>query len=280
MDIELARTFLEIAKAGSFIAAAENLHITQTAVTARIRKLEEQLNCTLFLRSRNGASLTSNGERFVDYARQLLQTWESAKQDLPLTEYGPDRIRLGGEISLWNPLLLNWVNRLRQADTRFSITTHVHRIKELNLKLESGMIDAAIVHQPEYQPGLQIEELVEEKLIMVRSAKTNNPYVYIDWGDFFKEQHDAALPQLNNAEYRFDLGPLGLRFILENGGSGYFRSRAVKEHLQTGELTKEPDYPEFSYPVYLVISRKQLTPALETAVNELRKIARQASDWS
>ncbi|MBF3232891.1 LysR family transcriptional regulator, partial [Pseudomonas aeruginosa] len=43
MDIDLARTFLEIARSGSFVAAAERLHLTQTAVTARIQNLEGQL---------------------------------------------------------------------------------------------------------------------------------------------------------------------------------------------------------------------------------------------
>jgi Transcriptional regulator len=45
MDIDLARTFLEIIRSGSFIATAERLHITQTAVTARIQNLESQLSC-------------------------------------------------------------------------------------------------------------------------------------------------------------------------------------------------------------------------------------------
>ena len=48
MDIELARTFLEIVRSGSFMAAAERLHVTQTTVTARVHNLEGQLGCRLF----------------------------------------------------------------------------------------------------------------------------------------------------------------------------------------------------------------------------------------
>ena len=46
MDIELARTFLEITRCGSLAAAAEKLHVTQTAITARVKNLESQLNST------------------------------------------------------------------------------------------------------------------------------------------------------------------------------------------------------------------------------------------
>ena len=58
MDIELARTFLAIVRCGSFIAAAEQLCVTQTTVTARVKNLEAQLNCPLFVRNRAGARLT------------------------------------------------------------------------------------------------------------------------------------------------------------------------------------------------------------------------------
>ena len=58
MDINLARTFLEIAKTGTFVGAAANLNLTQTAVSARIRMLEQQLDRTVFIRNKAGARLT------------------------------------------------------------------------------------------------------------------------------------------------------------------------------------------------------------------------------
>ncbi|MDX9875738.1 MAG: LysR family transcriptional regulator, partial [Spongiibacteraceae bacterium] len=58
MDIDLARTFLSVVRCGSFIAAAEQLHVTQTTVTARIHNLEGQLGCRLFVRNRGGARPT------------------------------------------------------------------------------------------------------------------------------------------------------------------------------------------------------------------------------
>ena len=51
MDIELARTFLQIVRSGSLVAAAEHLHLTQTAISARVQNLESQLNCKLFVRN-------------------------------------------------------------------------------------------------------------------------------------------------------------------------------------------------------------------------------------
>ena len=75
MDIDLARTFIEIVRSGSLVAAAEHLHVTQTAISARVQKLEQLLGCQLFVRSRNGASLTADGKGFVLGERGTLLRW-------------------------------------------------------------------------------------------------------------------------------------------------------------------------------------------------------------
>lgn len=84
MDISLARTFLEVAASGSFIAAAERLNLTQTAVSARIRTLEQCLGRSLFVRNKAGARLTPAGERFKRHAATLVQVWERARQQVAL----------------------------------------------------------------------------------------------------------------------------------------------------------------------------------------------------
>lgn len=70
MDVELAKTFLEVVNAGSFIKASERLHVTQTAVTARVRSLEQLLDCTLFVRNRAGARLTAQGKSSLPTPRR------------------------------------------------------------------------------------------------------------------------------------------------------------------------------------------------------------------
>ena len=72
MDINVARTFLEVVKTGSFVSAATNLNLTQTAVSARIRVLEEQLDRKVFVRNKAGARLTPAGDQFLRFATSLV----------------------------------------------------------------------------------------------------------------------------------------------------------------------------------------------------------------
>src|SRR5690606_29329555 len=167
MDIDLARTFLEIVRTGSFMAAAERLHITQTTVTARIHNLEGQLGCRLFVRNRSGARLTGHGERFVGHASQLVQTWAAARRELPLPEGTGRLIVIGGEVSLWHPLLLIWLAAPRQRQPDLAVRVAVGEARVLHEKRALGVLDAALVHQPGYSPGMQAEQLLEEKLVLV-----------------------------------------------------------------------------------------------------------------
>lgn len=279
MDIDLTRTFLEIVRYGSFVSAAEHLYLTQTAITARIQKLESHLSCTLFVRNRAGARLTADGEAFVPYANQIIQTWEAAQRDLPLPDGYHNILHIGGEVSLCNPLMLRWVSRIRETISDHAVRAEIGDGQALLRQLEIGALDAVLVYQPNYWPGMQVEQLLEEKLILVR-AKNPEPYVYIDWGEGFRRQHDRALPEKAKAPVSFNLGPLALQYILENGGSGYFRTRVVQSYLDKKVLKRVPKAPEFSYPTYLVYSRNRDSPTLQQAFALLREIVSQDTDWS
>ncbi|WP_236208099.1 LysR family transcriptional regulator [Pseudomonas tohonis] len=280
MDIDLARTFLEIVRSGSFVAAAERLHVTQTAITARVQNLENQLGCKLFVRNRAGARLTAEGEVFVGHATQLVQTWEAARRDLPLPKGYRDLLAIGGEQSLSNPLLLGWMSRLRERIPSHAVRVDVAPGQQLQKQLELGLLDAALVYQPEYWPGMQVEQLLEEKLILIRSTANPEPYVQVDWGPTFRQQHDAALPDKARAAVTVNLGPLALQFILHHGGSGYFRTRVVQSYLDGGQLERVERAPEFTYPTYLVYSRDKDTPLLQQAIAVLREVVSEDIDWS
>src|SRR5690606_18377326 len=108
MDVESARTFLEIVRTGSFVAAAGELNLTQTAVGARMRALEERLGRPLFVRSKAGARLTPAGERFLRPAMLMVQAWERARQCVELPPGRESIVAAGAELSLWTPLLRDW----------------------------------------------------------------------------------------------------------------------------------------------------------------------------
>lgn len=114
MDVELARTFLEIVATRSFVRAAEHLNVSQTTVSARIRSLEERLGRSLFVRNKNGATLTPAGEQFLRYAPMFVQLWERARHQVAVPSGSRAVLAIGGETSLWQPWLQNWLLWMRK----------------------------------------------------------------------------------------------------------------------------------------------------------------------
>ena len=82
MDIGLLKTFLEVNRTKHFGQAAENLFLTQSAVSARIKLLEQTLGVPLFTRSRNNIELTPAGARLVKLADSIINTWNRARLEI------------------------------------------------------------------------------------------------------------------------------------------------------------------------------------------------------
>ena len=85
LDTQL-KTFLQVARLGSFRRAADEMFVTQAAVTSRIQGLEEWLGFEVFHRHRRGADLTSQGQRFIDYARNAIDTIEHGRDEARRTQ--------------------------------------------------------------------------------------------------------------------------------------------------------------------------------------------------
>ena len=268
MDLVLAKTFLEIAESGSFVTAAGKLNVTQTAVSARVRTLEEQLGRRLFVRNKAGARLTPAGERFVKHAANLIQVWDRARLQVGLPEGRVDIASVGAEISLWNPTLVDWLTWMRQEHPDVAITAEVDTIANLLERVKDGSLDMAVAYDPPHSGHLVVELLVEERLIMVTSRPDGTvgrqeDYVHVDWGMTFQASHQAAFPDLGVPDVSISHGPLALLYIAQSGGSGYFRQSAVKEFLDAGTLYRVADAPEFAYSMHLVYSNRAETSLVE-----------------
>jgi DNA-binding transcriptional LysR family regulator len=278
MDITAARTFLEIVKTGSFVRAAANLNVTQTTVSARIRVLEEQLDRQLFIRNKAGAKLTAAGDQFLRYATTLVQVWETALHQVAVPAGRENAVSVGGEHSLWNPLLLDWLVWMRSHCSDVAIRAQVDVADRLVDQVQEGALDLAVVYAPPHRTGIVPELLLEEALVAVTTDREGTQfggedYVYVDWGADFRTAYHAAFPEAASPAVSVNHGPLALDYILAVGGSGYFRMEAARPHLQSGRLHLMRDKPKFSYSIYAVYSARADERLMRRVRTGLRSVA-------
>ncbi|MGH1543150.1 MAG: LysR family transcriptional regulator [Arenicella sp.] len=279
MNIEYIRAFLEIAATGSFQQAADNLHITQSAMSARIKGLEEQLNRQLFNRKRNGTTLTAPGRVFYRYARTVVKSWELARQEISLSEEFTNMVSLGVQLNHWSSTATPWLYWMKDSAPNIATQVHSDYSDRLMALLRDGLLDIAVLYEPQQNPDLIIEQYVEEQLIMVstepRSAEKQAVpgYVYVDWGKTFKIEHNRAFPDISTHHITVGMAIVGLNHILEQGGSGYFLAREVQKFLDEGKLYPVAKAPTFSLTAYLAyFSEAAESPAVQKALEGLRQI--------
>ncbi len=284
MDTEFARTFLAVIAAGNFSGAAERLHVTQSTVSTRIQTLERQLGATLLKRGRGGVAMTPAGLRFLRHAKNLVRTTEQARHDVGLPEGFSGTLTLRGRIALWEGFLPQWTEWMRDQMPDISLRLEIGFEEDIMQGLVQGTIDIGLMYTPENRPGLGIEYLFDETLLLV-NTEPDTPwygerYVHIDWGPEFEAQFTTNFPELEPPALLANIGWLGIQQMLHSGGAGYFPRRLTRDLISEGRLHQVPDSPAFSLPTYLVYPLERKDPALLKALEGLRMLAQKEQEAS
>lgn len=165
MDFRHIKAFIAVADALSVTKAAERLHISQPPLSRHIHQLEEELGLTLFLRHRQGVSLTEDGKRLLDKARALdaagMEFTETARQ---MTRGEENRIRIGIGWGLWDV-----VNRLRlefsklRPDVTFDVRD-VHCSDDCHEQLKRSALDVVFNRPPFDEHAVEATPIFHERI--------------------------------------------------------------------------------------------------------------------
>jgi DNA-binding transcriptional LysR family regulator len=165
--------FFAAAQARSFSQAARDLHITQSALSQRIKALEEELDLTLFIRLRRGVQLTEAGERVLRYcqARSSLEV-EMLEQ---LTSKGKRGLggvlRIGGYSSVVRSVLIPALGPLLREHPGVQVHFQNAEMRELPELLSTGNVDFIVTDEPIHRAGIESVQLGHEVYVMCEGAK-------------------------------------------------------------------------------------------------------------
>lgn len=198
MDTELLKTFLEVSRTRHFGRAAEALYLTQSAVSFRIRQLENQLGVNLFTRHRNNIRLTAAGEKLLPYAETLMNTWQAARKEVAHTSRH-NEFSIGASASLWECMLNDWLGRLYQRQepqNGLQFEARIAQRQSLVKQLHERQLDLLITTEAPKMDEFSSELLGHFTLALYCSSparmKSELNYLRLEWGPDF-QQHEAGL---------------------------------------------------------------------------------------
>ncbi len=250
MDIELLKTFLEVRRTRHFGKAADNLHLTQAAVSARIRQLETLLGVKLFLRSRNNIQLTSEGERLVPHAQTVLLSWTRARQELALETGQISQIHIGVRSGLWSGGLQSCLAKLHTDMPEIVLRTEGHMTDAAAKMLLDRTLDIAISYDPPSLPEFKTREIGKVTLrLYSRDKKASvakalaRDYVYVDWGSSFARFHAKHFGDAVSPVLRTNLSESAQHFLVDTGGAAYLLASAAESSKpKLYAVENAPDY--------------------------------------
>ena len=146
IDIELYKTFYFVAKYKSITKAAEMLYISQPAVTMSIKRLEEQLEMTLFTRTKRGVILTNEGKVLYEYVKQAMESLKIGENRINnLKKLDTGNIRIGIGTTLTKYFFMKYLDKFHQLYPKININIDTSMTVDILKKLENGLVDIAII---------------------------------------------------------------------------------------------------------------------------------------
>jgi len=278
MDIDLLKTFLEVYNTRHFAKAAENLFVTPSAVSARIRQLEVVVGVPLFVRDRKNMQLTRSGEQLLSYARSMLKLWERARYELASDADPTPNLAILAVPSLWDTLLQGWLGRLYLEIPDLGLRVESTTSNEIISLLQQNKANLGFLLEPREGPELELINVGQLQLIMVSSQPDQSPeqamagrYAMVDWSTSFHAQHSNVFPEALPSKVWVSTGHIAHELLLSAGGAAYLPDTMVSESLDEKLLFTVEDAPSIELNIYAAYPSWQKSNTLITRVLQMAR---------
>lgn len=173
MDLAALRTFIAVIDNGGILAASRHLNTVQSNVTSRIKRLEEELQTSLFYRQGRGLTLAPSGQVLEEYARRMLQLEHQASQAVRQAGSQSGELRIGTMESFAALRLSPVLQQLRSEHPGVSLQVSTSTTADLLEQVLNHQLDCAFVGGPVEHPDIIVSQALTEELVLVRHTDTD-----------------------------------------------------------------------------------------------------------
>ena len=284
IDIELYKIFYTVANFKNITKAARFLYISQPAVTTSIKKLEEKLETTLFIRTKRGVILTSEGELLYEYIKNAMENIKIGENKLfNLKKLETGNIRIGVGITLTKFFLMEPLEEFHKKYPKISINIDTGITKRVLEDLEHGKLDIGIITttdlkykdidviyskevqdvfvvNKEYmeliQNGLKIEQLNKYPLLL--QTPEANTRKFLDKVMFDNNIKLNSVMEVASYSLVIEFAKIGF-------GIGFIARDYIKKELEEGALFEVNVDINIPKRKILVVTKKDYLPSFSTS---------------
>ena len=264
MHLTELQTFLAIIETGSLVKASEQMNVTQSTVTARLKSLEEELGQTLINRQKSGATVTAAGERLRRYANTISDLWRQARQETALPDALSSLCNLGCHPDLWPGLGATMFDAIRTAQPQVALSVWHGSETDMTRWLNDGLADVCLTYWPNAGQAQTAIPFSTDRLVLVatepdRPMKFDPGYVFVEAGEEFGRQHAIAYADAGTARISFSNAQLALDYLLTHGGTAYLPERIARPYIVNRQLCILLDAPVFERNSFIIANRSAVS---------------------
>lgn len=298
MNLDALEYFVAVVEEKSISKAAGRLHLTQSALSQTIRKLEEDFGHKLLSRSNKGVSLTAAGDIVLKYAGNVVKNMEKMRQELASYDANDKRISIVGTGSLAAYSLPCVIYKVKKKFPEFAYDLEVKKPEDVVFDIRNDMADIGFLEEvaKEDLEGLHLVRMGREKVVLI--AKAGYPVAdRMALKDLFKmelilctmnkhscQQLETILNQRNK-----NTGDLNIIFqaddltsvkssVMNGYGMAFVPYESVKRELYEKKVkVVEVEDVDLDYDIYMVSKKpKDLSPSAAKSLDYLIEIGRKS----
>lgn len=258
MNLHGLRLFYVVARFGSVTLAAEQLRISQPAITSQIKKFERELGIDLFEPNGRGVRLTEIGEKLADQAKVLFMLED--KMEILISGYIQGKkgtLKIAGNYLASNFLIPKWASHLKQQNEDINIEVSTMNTEEAIQRLISYQVDVAVVGSGaiSHIDEIDVNKIAEDELwfVVAPSHKYANqkvtlvdmmlePFIMREKGSYTRICLESICNtygiRLPNVSLEFNGLHEVLMAVMEGYGANFCSSMVVKELVNMGKLSR------------------------------------------
>lgn len=257
MDIRVFKTFISVAENKHFGRAAENLYITQAAVSARIKQLEEFYGTQLLIRDKNNLRLTQAGEVLLSHAQLMVQQMAQSKVALSIADQQKIGFNVAATPNVWDAFFSSRILDALALFEHVSLSTEISVREAIQRKIDEHTVDVGLLTDPIKDDDFINELIGYFDLSFVGSSSSfdsvKDDYIYVDWGITFNKEH--ALYHKLVPTFKTSTAMMALEVMLSKGGVGYLPTALTVDFVKDGRLYEIPSPLQITRPIYMVYKK-------------------------
>lgn len=265
IDLNLYKVFYSVATTGNITKAAEQLYISQPAVTKSIKQLENTLGGALFIRTKKGVTLTEEGKVLLNYVKNILEEARNAQNKFnSLIKLEEGKIHIGASATVSKHFLMPYLEEFHRRYPNIDIEITNELTPNLIKDLRNGYVDFLVTNLPmkdyldfdikvctklhdtfacsekyltKQDKVFELEELLKYKIITQKEPSNTRAFL----NNYMKKNNIEFKPDIEIVSYN-----LVVEFIKAGFGIGYVTKEFIKDELNNKELYEIKVTPKIS----------------------------------